>query len=193
MNGPVFPAEQPPLSRLDFEYVRGLVRSESSIILDDSKTYLVTSRLLPLARANGFPTVGALISQLQATRRGKLHEQTVEALVTTETSFFRDLHPFFALRDEILPELVEKRMSGVSEVAELATIDAAAGIEQQHGAHGYGLDVHQLHILPHSAVEDLEVVGGQAAHPLAIVSHEDVDVSGANLDLESRRLLGRSL
>jgi chemotaxis protein methyltransferase CheR len=109
MSGPVFPAEQPPLSRLDFEYVRGLVRNESSIILDDSKTYLVTSRLLPLARANGFTTVGAFISKLQASPHGELHEKAVEALVTTETSFFRDLHPFFAIRDEILPELIEKR------------------------------------------------------------------------------------
>ena len=109
MNGPVFPPEQTPLSRLDFEYVRALVLKNSSIVLDDSKTYLVTSRLMPLARNNGFESVGGLISHLQASPPGDLHTLTVEAIVTTETSFFRDLHPFTALRDEILPELVQKR------------------------------------------------------------------------------------
>ncbi len=109
MNTPTFPAEQPPLTRLDFEYVRSLVRKESAIVLDDSKTYLVISRLLPVARHHGFETVGALISNLQATPQGDLHTLTVEAIATTETSFFRDLHPFIALRDEILPELIQKR------------------------------------------------------------------------------------
>jgi len=109
VNGPTFPTEQPPLTRLDFEYVRSLVRKESAIVLDDSKTYLVVSRLLPVARQHGFETVGALISNLQATPQGSLHTLTVEAIATTETSFFRDLHPFIALRDEILPELIQRR------------------------------------------------------------------------------------
>jgi len=109
VNGPLFPADQAPLSRLDFEYVRALVLKESSIVLDDSKTYLVNSRLMPLARNNGFDGVGSLIAHLQAGPPGDLHTLTVEAIVTTETSFFRDLHPFTALRDEILPELVQVR------------------------------------------------------------------------------------
>ena len=109
MNDAIFPAGQAPLSRLDFEYVRGLVARKSSIVLDNSKTYLVTSRLMPLARDNGFDSVGSLIRHLQASPPGDLHTLTVEAIVTTETSFFRDLHPFNALRDEILPELVQAR------------------------------------------------------------------------------------
>jgi len=109
VNTPTFPTEQPPLTRLDFEYVRSLVRKESAIVLDDSKTYLVVSRLLPVARHHGFETVGALISNLQATPQGDLHTLTVEAIATTETSFFRDIHPFVALRDEVLPELIQKR------------------------------------------------------------------------------------
>lgn len=109
MNGPTFPPEQPPLGRLEFEYVRALVRKASAIVLDDSKTYLVVSRLLPIARSNNFETVGALISHLQSAPQGDLHAQVVEAIATTETSFFRDHHPFVALRDEILPELVQRR------------------------------------------------------------------------------------
>jgi len=109
VSGAVFPPQQPPLSRLDFEYVRSLVRQASSVILDDSKTYLVISRLLPVARSNEFETVGALISHLRSSPLGDLHSRSVEAILTTETSFFRDLHPFMALRDEILPELIQRR------------------------------------------------------------------------------------
>jgi chemotaxis protein methyltransferase CheR len=109
VNGPAFPPEQPPLGRLEFDYVRTLVRKASAIVLDDSKTYLVVSRLLPIARINHFDTVGALISHLQSTTQSDLHARVVEAIATTETSFFRDLHPFVALRDEIFPELIQRR------------------------------------------------------------------------------------
>jgi len=103
------PEQTQSIGPLDFDYIRALVRKESSIVLDGSKTYLVTSRLLPIARAHGFETVGALISELQASPFGELHTLAVEAIATTETSFFRDHHPFVALRNEIIPELMRRR------------------------------------------------------------------------------------
>jgi chemotaxis protein methyltransferase CheR len=110
MKGEAF-HQDPPLARIDFEYIRALVRRESAIALDDSKAYLVASRLLPVARDNGFDSVGALITHLQSDPRSGLHGEVVEAIATTETSFFRDLHPFSALRDEILPGLIARRGS----------------------------------------------------------------------------------
>lgn len=106
MNGSRLPESQLPVSSLDFEYVRSLVRRESSIILDDSKKYLVSSRLLPLAKEHGFDSVATLVSRLQASPQGELHTLVVESIVTTETSFFRDIHPFTALRDQIVPEML---------------------------------------------------------------------------------------
>ncbi len=98
----------PSLSSLDFDWIRSLVHRETSIALDGSKKYLVTSRLAPLAREHGFASIGALVSHLRASGHGELHELAVEAIATTETSFFRDIHPFTALRDVVLPELVER-------------------------------------------------------------------------------------
>lgn len=97
------------ISQLDFDYVRDLVHKESSIVLDDGKMYLVTSRLAPLARENDFESIGALISHLRTSAHGELHSLAVEAIATTETSFFRDLHPFVELRENILPELIASR------------------------------------------------------------------------------------
>ena len=100
------------ISQVDFDYMRNLVHRESSIVLDDGKMYLVTSRLAPLAREHGFETVAALISHLRSSAHGELHTLAVEAIATTETSFFRDLHPFVELRDNILPELIASRRDG---------------------------------------------------------------------------------
>jgi chemotaxis protein methyltransferase CheR len=41
--------------------------------------------------------------------RGELHRAVVESLAITETSFFRDLHPFEALKNVILPERLTNR------------------------------------------------------------------------------------
>ena len=109
MTADQFSEPQASISQLDFDYIRTLVRNESSIALDEGKMYLVISRLSPLAREHGFTSVGAFISHLQSSAHGELHMLAVEAIATTETSFFRDLHPFVELRDTILPELIRAK------------------------------------------------------------------------------------
>lgn len=103
------PGEASDLSFADFDFVRTLVKQHSSISLDDSKGYLVSSRLLPIARAQGFGSVAKLIAHLRSRPHGKIHTNVLEAVATTETSFFRDFHPFEALGDQVIPELVRKR------------------------------------------------------------------------------------
>ncbi|MCD4748443.1 MAG: protein-glutamate O-methyltransferase CheR [Thermoanaerobaculales bacterium] len=97
------------ISPSEFDFVRLMVKQRSAICLDDSKGYLVSCRLLPIARAEGFESVSKLIKGLRSRANGPLHVKVVEAIATTETSFFRDLHPFAALREHILPELIHKR------------------------------------------------------------------------------------
>lgn len=103
------PSNSADLGRIDFDFVRTLVKQNSSISLDDTKGYLVSSRLLPLARAEGFGTVTSLIAHLRSSPHGSFHTQAIEAVATTETSFFRDFHPYEALRDQVVPDLVRKR------------------------------------------------------------------------------------
>jgi chemotaxis protein methyltransferase CheR len=92
----------------DFEYVRGLVKEHTAISLDTSKIYLISARLLPVARANRFATVLDLIRHMKTHPFGELHWQAVESIVTTETSFFRDFFPFEALQQEIIPEVIDR-------------------------------------------------------------------------------------
>ncbi len=101
-----------PVDEVDFDYIRGLVRDSTAIALDHTKVYLVNARLLPVARDTGFPSVVALIKHLRSRPFGEIHTKAVEAIVTTETSFFRDFFPFEALRQEVIPEIMAERRSG---------------------------------------------------------------------------------
>jgi chemotaxis protein methyltransferase CheR len=99
-----------PISQTDFDYVAQLVRSQAAIVLESGKEYLVENRLLPIAQQEGFGTLEAFIGALRAqTTINGLHHKSIDALTTNETSFFRDFHPFEALRKTILPRLIEQR------------------------------------------------------------------------------------
>jgi chemotaxis protein methyltransferase CheR len=97
------------LNATEFDYVRRLVKDQAAIVLEDDKRYLVESRLLPLVRREGFLSLSQLVNKLQSEHFNGLQRQVVEAMTTNETSFFRDFHPFEALRKSVLPDLISKR------------------------------------------------------------------------------------
>jgi chemotaxis protein methyltransferase CheR len=93
------------VSTADSSYVRQLVQDQSSIILGEDKVYLIEARLAPLARREGLGSVAELINVLRSGKAG-LRDEVVGALATNETWFFRDLHPFEALRDHVIPAVL---------------------------------------------------------------------------------------
>jgi len=78
-------------------------------VLDADKKYLAELHLAPLAAKAGFDSIADLIAHLQIQPFGTLHIQTIEALITNETSFFRDFHPFEALKNFVLPEMIQRQ------------------------------------------------------------------------------------
>lgn len=98
-----------PLNAPDFEYVRGLLQDSAAIVLDPGKEYLVETRLEPLARTEGFATLSSMVEALRTRPEKGLRQRVVDRMTTNETSFFRDLHPFEALKRTILPELIALR------------------------------------------------------------------------------------
>ncbi len=97
------------LNQYDLDYIRELVRRHSAIVLEQDKNYLIETRLNPLARELGLASLQDLMMSLRANRINNLDRRVVEAITTHETLFFRDAHPFEALRTVILPELIAKR------------------------------------------------------------------------------------
>jgi len=92
----------------EFTYISDMVRIRSAIVLEAGKEYLVEARLAPLVRELGLESIGALVTKLRQ-GNGGLAEKVTEAMTTNETSFFRDVAPFQALRTSVLPSLVETR------------------------------------------------------------------------------------
>lgn len=96
------------LSTADYDFVRLLAARESALSLGDEKGYLVEARLAPIAEREGCGSVTELVTRLRS-GGAALRADVVESLTTNETSFFRDVHPFDALRDVLLPAAIEAR------------------------------------------------------------------------------------
>lgn len=95
------------VSPASFAFVAGLVHRRAGIVLEPGKEYLVDARLGPLALEVGAASVDVLVERLRREPADpELVRRAVESLTTNETSFFRDLHPFEALKQKILPDLI---------------------------------------------------------------------------------------
>lgn len=97
------------ISSSDFDYLRQLVRDRSGVALDKDKEYLAELHLGVLAESAGFNSIASFVKHLRTLPFNDLHSQAIEALVTYETSFFRDRYPYEALKDFVLPELIGRR------------------------------------------------------------------------------------
>jgi chemotaxis protein methyltransferase CheR len=93
----------------EFDAIRRLLQARSAIVLDDGKQYLIECRLAPILHQRKLASIGELIDQLRREPNRDLERQIVEALVTNESSFFRDVHPFDSLRAVVLPDLIQRR------------------------------------------------------------------------------------
>jgi chemotaxis protein methyltransferase CheR len=96
----------------DFEFVAQLLRKRAGIVLTGDKMYLLESRLAPLARKEGLPSIDDLIHVVRSRREERLIGQVVDVMTTNETFFFRDKTPFEHLKDSIFPMLGNARRGG---------------------------------------------------------------------------------
>ena len=93
----------------DLVFLIDLVRMHTGIRLDESKSYLLESRLDPVLRDGKFESIGSFCSALRGGQRSRLIPMLVDAMTTNETSFFRDVQPFEHLADEVLPRLMNEQ------------------------------------------------------------------------------------
>jgi chemotaxis protein methyltransferase CheR len=79
------------------------------VFLDDSKGYLLETRLGGLLRETGAGGFSELYYKAKADLSNVLRRRIVDAITTNETSFFRDSTPFDLLRCKLIPELIDRR------------------------------------------------------------------------------------
>ncbi len=87
-------------SHEEFLKMRDFVYQTCGISLGEDKLYLITQRFAPLLKSTGSKSFTELHQRLLSDT-GTLKERIVEAITTNETSFFRDMHPFEAFRDNV--------------------------------------------------------------------------------------------
>jgi chemotaxis protein methyltransferase CheR len=85
------------------------VYSLCAVTLDESKGYLIESRLAGLVEETGCSSYGGFLQRAKSEPSRALERRIVDAITTNETFFFRDTTPFDLLRHKIIPELIDRR------------------------------------------------------------------------------------
>ena len=93
-----------------------LCAARAGLKIDPEKDYLMESRLAPVARRDGYGSIGDMLIDLRSRRGERLIWAVVEAMTMAETSFFRDREVFAHLRDEVLPAAARRREDGAVRV-----------------------------------------------------------------------------
>ncbi len=93
----------------DFDLLRKILRDRSGLVLGDDKSYLLESRLLPVARKHGLSDLDDIVRKVRTASTEALLVDVTEAMTTNESFFFRDVKPFDLFRDIILPDMISAR------------------------------------------------------------------------------------
>jgi len=102
------------MNNTDFDYICQLLKERSGLIVTRDKTYLLESRLLPLARKWGYKTLDELVAGMRSKRDTEQVREVVEAMTTNESFFFRDIKPFDQFKNLVLPYLLTARAQAKS-------------------------------------------------------------------------------
>lgn len=96
------------VDRTTLKVVSAFMIKETGVHLDDTKQYLINSRLKAVAKKYNYPAIAPLAQALKSPTVDKdMKQDVISALTTHETLFYRDKHPFETLGTKILPELAE--------------------------------------------------------------------------------------
>ncbi|PKP68513.1 MAG: chemotaxis protein CheR [Alphaproteobacteria bacterium HGW-Alphaproteobacteria-5] len=103
------------MKEAEFDYLRKLLYDRSGLVITKDKSYLIESRLRPLAREYDYDDVETLVGTLYQLKNEKMISEVVDAMTTNETLFFRDSWPFQLLRNRLLPNIILSN-SGVKRI-----------------------------------------------------------------------------
>lgn len=92
----------------DFQYLSDLIKNNSGITITPDKEYLLESRLVPIATKYNLSNLSELVSYCRENSDKTIFEEIVEAMTTNESLFFRDIKPFDALKELIIPRIIGK-------------------------------------------------------------------------------------
>jgi chemotaxis protein methyltransferase CheR len=96
------------LTAPDYAFLADFLRRRSGLSITSEKSYLIESRLKPIASRLGFKNASELVRGLR-TADETLSRVVIDAMTTNDTSFFRDKVPFDQFQNVMLPALLAAR------------------------------------------------------------------------------------
>lgn len=93
----------------EFNLITEYIHAITGIALDQSKAYLIESRLDSIIKELNCSSFSDLCHKAKADPAKSIERKIIDAISTNETQFFRDTGPFELLRHKILPELIDTR------------------------------------------------------------------------------------
>ncbi len=115
MSFPAADGRENSLPEEDLTFLRKLLHERTGVVLDTSRDALLEMRLSALAAEAAFGSLAEVLDALRTEEAwGNLHRRVVEALVITETSWFRDIHVWNELARTVLPGIIHRRANARS-------------------------------------------------------------------------------
>src|SRR5258706_16244197 len=91
----------------NFQLLSTLLKKRSGLTLTEDKTYLIESRLTPIAKHHKLADITQLCNLVRTKPTEDLLVEITEAMTTNESFFFRDIKPYEQLRNILFPSLME--------------------------------------------------------------------------------------
>jgi chemotaxis protein methyltransferase CheR len=120
-----------PLTRDEMTAWSRHIHEICGVYLDDSKGYLIETRLNGLLRETGSGGWAELLYKVKSDPSNALRTKIVNAITTNETSFFRDTSPFELLQHKLFPELIDRRNKAGLRPVPIRILSAACSTGQE--------------------------------------------------------------
>lgn len=134
--------------------VAQLVEDLCGVVLDETKGYLIESRLGSLVKAIGSDSFADFCRKARLPANRRLTDQIIDAITTNETLFFRDSSPFEALKHKAIPETIDAKAK-TAFPKRLRIWSAACSTGQE--VYSIAMTLHEL--LPDLSTWDIQILG----------------------------------
>ncbi len=144
------------ISKEEFKALSEYIYKLTGIDLDESKDYLVETRLNPVLISYGLQSFSELYYKAKSDKSGELEKKIVDGISTNETLFFRDNTPFEQLKYRIVPDLLDKKQKqGTNGKIKLDIWSAACS----NGQEVYSIAISLLEVLEDINKYEISILG----------------------------------
>ncbi len=154
----------------DIKAISKYILDISGIDLDESKAYLIETRLGGLIKEYECSSYRELCSKAKTDSNKTIENKIIDAISTNETLFFRDSGPFEVLQHKILPDLIDRRTEKSSGLLPIPIRIWSAACST--GQEAYSIAIVLKELLPDLKKYNVKLLGtdisdsaiGQASH-----------------------------